>query len=127
MVSLDVLDALEGRIEAAIDAGLARDRIVVDPGIGFGKTVDHNLQILRDLALFQATGCGVLLGVSRKRFIGQLGGAPGADLGDPKDRLGGSLALGLLGLDQGAAILRVHDVAATVQAIRLRRALEGVS
>src|SRR5260221_11769979 len=79
MVSLDVLDALERRIETVTGAGLARDRIVVDPGIGFGKTLDHNLQILRDLALFQANGGGWLLGVSRKRFNGQLGGAPGAD------------------------------------------------
>ncbi|HWK46077.1 MAG TPA: dihydropteroate synthase [Stellaceae bacterium] len=116
---LDVFDMLETRIAATESVGVPRDRIAVDPGIGFGKTVEHNLEILRDLSLYQATGCGVLLGVSRKGFIGRLGEAA-----DPKDRLGGSLAVGLMGLDQGASILRVHDVAETAQALRLRRAIE---
>jgi len=116
---LDVFDMLESRIATVEAAGVARGRVMVDPGIGFGKTVDHNLEILRDLALYRATGCGILLGISRKGFIGQLGKAA-----DPKDRLGGSLSVGLMGLDQGVSILRVHDVAETVQAVRLRRAIE---
>jgi dihydropteroate synthase len=110
-VVLDVYDALEARIEACENAGIPRERLVVDPGIGFGKTLAHNLALLGALSIFHGLGCAVLLGASRKSFIGKLTGAQ-AD-----DRLPGSLAAALLGAAQGAQILRVHDVAATRQAL----------
>ncbi|WP_111734865.1 dihydropteroate synthase [Roseovarius amoyensis] len=117
-VVLDVYDWLEGRIKALEAAGIPRARIVVDPGIGFGKTLEHNLDLLRNLALFHALGCAVLLGVSRKRFIGTLGGAENA-----ADRTPGSIAVALAGVAQGVQMLRVHDVAETAQALRLWQAV----
>ncbi len=119
-VTREVLDFLEERIVFAEGQGIARDRIVTDPGIGFGKTGAHNLTLLRDLAVFHDLGAPVLLGVSRKRFIGEIGGAPEA-----KDRLGGSLAVALHGASQGVHILRVHDTQATIQALRLFAALNS--
>jgi dihydropteroate synthase len=110
-VGLDVYDMLEARIDACVAAGIARERLVVDPGIGFGKTLVHNLALLGALTLFQCLGCAVLLGVSRKSFIAKLTGAA------PDERLPGSLAGALLGAGQGVQILRVHDVAATRQAL----------
>ena len=121
-VLLDVYDYLEGRIGVAEAAGIPRSRIVVDPGIGFGKTVAHNLALIRGISLFHALGCPVLLGASRKRFIGTLGNAP-----DAKDRLGGSVAVALEGVKQGVQILRVHDTFATRQAIELQMALIGTN
>lgn len=117
-VVLDVFDALRDVRDRAIAAGIAHDRIVLDPGIGFGKTQDHNLALLRHLPLLHALGCPVLLGVSRKRFIGTLTGV--ADAGD---RLIGSVALALMGAQAGVQILRVHDVLETCQALTLRAAL----
>ncbi|MEM7189019.1 MAG: dihydropteroate synthase [Pseudomonadota bacterium] len=119
-VLLDVYDYLADRIDVAIAQGVRREKILIDPGIGFGKTIKHNLALIRGLSLFHGLGCGILLGVSRKGFIGKLGQEPRAD-----ERLGGSLATGLAGLDQGAQILRVHDVGQTAQAVRLWRALRG--
>ena len=117
--ALDVLDYLEARIATCEAAGIDRASIVVDPGIGFGKKqLDHNLPLLSRLGLLHGTGCGILLGVSRKSFIGRLGHAP-----EPKDRMPGSLAAGLQGLDRGVQILRVHDVAETRQAVDVWRAL----
>ncbi len=121
-VLLDVYDHLEERIAFAVAAGIARDRIIVDPGIGFGKTLDHNLSLLRGISLFHTLGCPVLLGASRKRFIGTLGNAPEA-----KDRLGGSVSVALHGVRQGVQILRVHDTQATKQAIDLQMAITGTS
>lgn len=115
---LDVLDWLEARVAACVAAGIARGDIAVDPGIGFGKTVDHNLEILRSTALFHALGLPLLIGVSRKSFIGRL------SRGEPaRERLAGSLAAGLEAVAQGAQILRVHDVAETVQALAVRGGL----
>jgi dihydropteroate synthase len=109
--ALDVFDQLAQRIDAWTDAGFERSRLLVDPGIGFGKTVEHNLEILSRLGLYLGLGLPILLGVSRKSFIGRLaGGAP------PAERVAGSLAGALHGLAAGAAVLRVHDVAATQQA-----------
>lgn len=119
-VTREVFDFLEERIEYAVSQGIDRARIIADPGIGFGKTTAHNLQLIRDLALFHDLGAPVLLGVSRKRFIGEIGGAPEA-----RDRLGGSLALALHGAEHGVQILRVHDTGATLQALRLFAALHG--
>jgi len=116
-VLLDVYDYLERRIEACEQAGIERARIIIDPGIGFGKTVAHNLALIEGLALFHGLGCPVLLGVSRKSFIGALTGE-----GNPKARVAGSLAAALSGADRGVAVLRVHDVAETVQALTIWRA-----
>ena len=117
-VVLDVYDFLETRIAALEADGIARDRIVVDPGIGFGKTVAHNLALLRGLSLFHGLGCAVLLGASRKRFIGTIGQAPEARV-----RMPGTLAVTLAGLAQGVQIHRVHDVAEVAQGVRLWRAI----
>jgi dihydropteroate synthase len=111
---LDVYDMLEDRVAAAVAMGLPRAAIVVDPGIGFGKTDAHILAILRRIGLFHGLGCAIVLGVSRKSFIGRLDG------GTPSDaRLAGTLAVTLAGLGQGVQINRVHDVAEAAQAIRL--------
>ena len=116
--SLDVFDALAAHMNAAETSGIPRARIVVDPGIGFGKTARHNLEILRDIALFHGLGCPLLVGASRKSFIGRLSAGE-----TPKARLPGSLAAGLHALDEGAHILRVHDVAETRQALVLWRGI----
>lgn len=119
---IEVYDWLEARIDAVVAGGIAREKIVVDPGIGFGKTVQNNLQLVNALALFQGLGCPLMLGVSRKRMIGALSGEAPAD-----QRLAGSIALALRGADLGAQILRVHDVAETVQAIRVWRGLRDAA
>ena len=116
----EVLHHLAERIGVAVAAGIAKAKIVVDPGIGFGKTLGHNLSLIAHLHRFHALGCAVLLGASRKRFIGTLGAAP-----EPKDRLGGSIAVALEGVRQGVQILRVHDTFATKQAIDLHLAVNG--
>ncbi|HEY5829626.1 MAG TPA: dihydropteroate synthase [Hyphomicrobiaceae bacterium] len=110
-VVLDVYDWLAARIEACERAGIPRARLVVDPGIGFGKTLAHNLALIGASSIFHGLGCAILLGASRKSFIARL--APGAG----GDRLGGSIAAALAGAAQGVQILRVHDVAATHQAL----------
>ncbi|MEY4983692.1 MAG: hypothetical protein RIR62_1958 [Pseudomonadota bacterium] len=117
-VLLDVYDALSARIAVAEAAGIPRARIMVDPGIGFGKTVAHNLALLRRLSVFHGLGVPVLLGASRKRFIGTLGHEAQADR-----RMPGSVAVALAGLAQGMQVTRVHDVAETKQAFRLWQAL----
>ncbi len=118
-VLLDIYDFLEARIEAAESTGIPRERIIIDPGIGFGKTPAHNLALIRGFALFHSLGCPVLLGVSRKRFIGSIGAEP-----DAMKRAPGSIAAGLWGIGQGAQILRVHDVAETAQALKIWQALQ---
>lgn len=117
-VVAEVLAALAARRDAALAAGIAADRIVLDPGIGFGKTVAHNLALMRALGRFRDLGHPVLLGASRKRFIGAITGVE-----RPADRLAGSLAAALFGAQQGVHILRVHDVPETRQALALWQAL----
>ena len=117
-VVLDVYDALQDRIARARAAGIRADRIVIDPGIGFGKTEAHNLAILRRISLYHGLGCPILLGVSRKRFIGRIGGAE-----EPRDRAPGTLALTIAAVAQGIQIHRVHDVAEHAQGLRLIAAL----
>lgn len=117
-VALDVYDFLAQRINFAVAAGIAPGRIVIDPGIGFGKTQAHNLTLIRALSLFHGLGCPILLGASRKRFIGTISGA-----NEPQMRMPGSLAVALSGVAQGAQILRVHDVVETRQAFALWRAV----
>jgi dihydropteroate synthase len=119
-VLLDVYDFLAARIDAAVAAGIARDRIAVDPGIGFGKTTAHNLALLQRLALFHGLGCPILLGASRKRFIGTISGAEAPDA-----RMPGSLAVALAGVAHGVQMIRVHDVAETRAALALWQAVNG--
>jgi len=118
-VVLDVYDMLAARIEACEAAGIPRSRLAVDPGIGFGKTLAHNLALIGASSIFHGLGCAVMLGASRKSFIGRLTGAP------PGERLAGSLAAALQGARQGAQLLRVHDVAATRQALGVWLGAEG--
>lgn len=120
----DVLDEvygyLEGRIEASEKAGVTRDRLFLDPGIGFGKTLEHNLILLKNLEKFSDLGVPLLLGASRKRFIEAL--CPGADAGN---RLGGSLAACIAAYAQGVRYFRVHDVAETAQALTVYSHISG--
>jgi dihydropteroate synthase len=117
---LDVCDYFAARIDACAAAGIARDRLILDPGIGFGKNDRHNIAILDDLALLHGLGCGLLLGVSRKSFIGRLSRGE-----DAAHRLPGTLAATLAGLDRGAQIHRVHDVAEAAQAVAIWCAIAG--
>ena len=120
-VVAEVTDWLLARGEAAMAAGVARDRIWLDPGIGFGKTVAHNLALTAGLDRLVATGFPVLYGASRKRMIQSLD--PSAT--DAGDRLGGSLALALAAARAGAAVIRVHDVRETVQALTVQAAVDA--
>ena len=118
----DVYDWLEARIAACEAAGIGRDKIMIDPGIGFGKSLQDNLAIMNRLAIYQALGVPLLLGVSRKRLIGALSNeAPAAQ------RLGGSLALAQRGVQSGAQMLRVHDVPETVQMVHVWRGLRDAA
>lgn len=121
-VVLDVFDWLSARRDAAIAAGIARERILLDPGIGFGKSLADNLALMNALPLFHALGQPLLVGASRKRMIGALSAEAPA-----QQRLAGSLALALKALDAGVQILRVHDVAETVQALRVWRGLRDAA
>jgi len=113
----EVRDFLAAQLYEAMDAGVAREAIILDPGIGFGKTVEQNLQLLRGLPILAALGHPLLVGVSRKTFIGKI-----LNLG-PDDRLEGSLAAVVAAVLGGANIVRVHDVAATYKACRVVDAL----
>jgi dihydropteroate synthase len=117
-VVAEVLAYLEGRIETCVRAGIPRANIAVDPGIGFGKTVAHNAQLIARLDRFKTLGCPIVLGVSRKSFIGRLSRNE-----PPKERLAGSLAAMLAGVARGADIVRVHDVAETRQALAVWEAV----
>ena len=121
-VVTEVREYLDARIEACVAAGIDRSLIILDPGIGFGKTVEHNLSLMKHLDDYAESGLPLLLGVSRKSFIGFLD-----DNAPATDRLGGSLAAALAGYSRGAAILRVHDVAATRQALMIWRAIEDAA
>lgn len=116
-VLLDVYDFLAAQVAQLETLGLKRDQIIVDPGIGFGKTLDHNLALLARISLFHSLGCPILLGASRKRFIGAIGKAP-----ETSDRVPGSVSVALQSISQGVQFLRVHDVAETRQALRLWQA-----
>jgi dihydropteroate synthase len=121
-VVLDVYDWLAARVAACEAAGIGRERIVVDPGIGFGKTLQHNVALLGSLGILHGLGCPVLLGASRKTFIGRLGGGVAAS-----ERMPGSVAAALLGVAQGVQIVRVHDVAATRQALAVWEAAQDAA
>jgi dihydropteroate synthase len=117
-VALDVYDFLAERVAACVAAGIAREKIAIDPGIGFGKTFRHNLDLLNQIALFHGLGVAVLLGLSRKGFIGALTGERLA-----RNRVGGSVGGGLQAVLQGVHILRVHDVRATAEALAVALAV----
>ena len=119
-VALEIFNFLEARIKACEAAGIPRERLIVDPGIGFGKTTAHNLKILGDLSVFQGLGCPLIIGVSRKHFIAHLSASE-----TPEGRISGSVAGALHAISQGVHIVRVHDVAETVQAIKVWRAVHG--
>jgi dihydropteroate synthase len=113
----DVQAFLADRVRALEAAGVRSDAIAIDPGVGFGKSVDHNLALLRGLDALASLGHPVVVGVSRKSFIGRLGA------GEPGARLPGSLAAAVLAVSRGANIVRAHDVADTVRAMRVADAI----
>jgi len=117
-VAVEVFDWLSRRIAACEAVGIPRNRLAVDPGIGFGKTVEHNLEVLARLGVYESLKCALLIGVSRKSFIARL-----CENEPPQERLGGSLAAALAAIQQNAHVVRVHDVAATRQAIRVWQAI----
>jgi len=118
-VVTDVIDFLSRRVDAALGWGIRKESLVLDPGFGFGKTLEHTLELFRALPRIRALGFPVLVGLSRKSFLGTLTGAP------VEDRLAASVAAGLAAVDAGADIVRVHDVAATVQAWKVWEALRS--
>lgn len=121
-VVTEVFDWLDARVDALVAAGVDRARIMIDPGIGFGKTLHDNLALINALAAFHGIGCPMMLGASRKRMIGALSNEAPVDA-----RLGGSVALALKGADAGVQLLRVHDAPETVQALRIWRGLRDRS
>jgi len=112
-VVVEVREFLQQRIQAATKAGISRDKIIVDPGFGFGKTLEHNLELLRNLSSFKSLGVPMLAGLSRKSMIGMALGLP------VEQRLNASIALVLIAVGPGARIVRVHDVRETVEALRM--------
>ena len=121
-VVAEVKQFLVQRIDTLTQAGVPRQQIVIDPGFGFGKSVDHNLALLRHLDQFNALGVPVLAGLSRKSTIGRIIGRD-----DPKDRIHGSVAAALIAAQNGATILRVHDVAATRDALAVLAAVHAAA
>jgi dihydropteroate synthase len=115
----DVKGFLAERMQVAVDAGVAEERIWLDPGIGFGKTLDHNLELLRRLGELRDLGRPLVIGTSRKSFIGKIDGSAVAD------RLGGTIASSVLAAAEGADVLRVHDVAEAAQALKVAGAIFG--
>ncbi|MEL6288227.1 MAG: dihydropteroate synthase [Pseudomonadota bacterium] len=120
-VVTDIRDWLSGRIAACIDAGIAREQIAIDPGIGFGKTIEHNLVLLKHVDAFTCLGAPILVGASRKGFIGRLSGVDTA-----ADRIAGSLAAALAAVAGGADFIRVHDVEETRQALSVWTAIDTI-
>lgn len=121
-VVLDVFDWLEARVDAVEAAGISRDKILVDPGIGFGKSLAENLAIINNLSIYHGLGCPILFGASRKRMIGAL-----SNEATVERRLGGSIFLAMKAVEQGAQIVRVHDAAETVQAVQVWRGLRDAA
>ena len=120
-VLAEVGNFLRERMKAAMSAGVKRNRILVDPGIGFGKTVDHNLTLLRDLRFLRSLGRPLVVGTSRKGFIGRV--LAGTASPDPETRLFGTAATVAWAVANGAAVVRVHDVGPMAQVVRMTRAI----
>jgi dihydropteroate synthase len=121
-VVLDVFDWLEARVDAIEASGISRDKILVDPGIGFGKSLAENLAVINNLAIYHSLGCPILFGASRKRMIGAL-----SNEATVEKRLGGSVFLAMKAVEQGAQIIRVHDAVETVQAVQVWRGLRDAA
>ncbi len=121
-VVTDVFDWLEARVDAIEAAGIPRDSILVDPGIGFGKSLADNLAIVNNLSVYHSLGCAILFGASRKRMIGALSNEAPVEA-----RLGGSVFLTMKAVEQGVHIVRVHDVPETVQAVQVWRGLRDAA
>ncbi|MEE4361342.1 MAG: dihydropteroate synthase [Pseudomonadales bacterium] len=115
----EVVAFLEARISAAVGAGIARERLLVDPGFGFGKTLAHNLELLRQLAALRGLALPILVGLSRKRMLGELTGRP------VEQRIASGVAAAVIAAERGASIVRTHDVAATVDALRILAAVQA--
>jgi dihydropteroate synthase len=113
----DIRKFLEGRLRFAMQAGIAEDRILLDPGIGFGKTLEHNLELLRRLDELVSIGRPLVIGTSRKSFLGRLTGRD-----DPDDRVAGTIATNVLAYERGARVFRVHDVAPVADALAVTAA-----
>jgi dihydropteroate synthase len=122
----DVRAYLEARMNFAIAEGVPEDRIQLDPGIGFGKTLRHNLELLDGLRKIAALGRPVVIGVSRKSFIGAIAESAGASGSDVADRLPGTIAANVIALQRGARVFRVHDVAEAAQSLAVAAAVEAV-
>ncbi|MEV4643420.1 dihydropteroate synthase [Saccharopolyspora sp. NPDC049357] len=118
-VLVDVASFLRERIDACVSAGIPREHIVIDPGFGFGKTLEHNLALLRSLSSFTELDAPVMAGLSRKAMLGQITARPVGD------REAASVAAAVLAAQRGAKVLRVHDVAATVDVLKVLGAVEG--
>lgn len=118
----DVITWLEARVQASMLAGISRDRLIIDPGIGFGKTLAHNLALMANLEAIESLGLPVLLGASRKRFIAALDRD-----GPAQERVGGSIAAAIIAAQKGANILRIHDVAQTRAALAVLRGISDLT
>ncbi len=118
-VLAEVRHFLQSRIDACVQAGIGRDRIIIDPGFGFGKTLEHNLELLNRLYEFKQLELPLLIGISRKRMLGAVTGK------SEKERLVAGIAAGVIALMQGVSIIRTHDVAETVDAVKLYQAVRA--
>ena len=112
----DIIGYLQGRVTACEEGGIARERLIIDPGFGFGKTLQHNLVLLRDLDRFRELGLPVLVGISRKSMLGTVTGRA------VDERLAAGIASAVMAVERGARIVRVHDVAETVDALKVWQA-----
>lgn len=121
-VVTNVFDWLDERVDAVEAAGVSRDRILIDPGVGFGKSLADNLAIINNLSVYHGIGCPILFGASRKRMIGALSNEAAVE-----QRLGGSIFLAMTAVEQGSHIVRVHDAAETVQAVHVWRGLRDAA
>ena len=117
-VVLDIYDFFENKINKIRDRGIKHNNIILDPGIGFGKNLKHNITIINNISIFHSLGFPIMLGVSRKRFIKDLAGE-----NDSKERLGGTISSSLYAMMQGVQILRVHDVNEVKQGIKIFKSL----
>ena len=117
-VVLDIYDFFEKKIAYVRSKGIKHNNIILDPGIGFGKNLKHNITLLRNISIFHSLGFPVMIGTSRKRFIKAISG-----VNDSKERLGGTISSGLFAIMQGVQILRVHDVNEVNQSIKVFKSL----
>ena len=118
-VLVEVRDFLLTRVQACTDAGIGRERLILDPGFGFGKTLEHNLELLANLGTLRELGLPILVGMSRKSMIGAITGR------DADDRVHGSIAAAVIAAMQGVDIVRVHDVAGTADGLRVCEAVKA--